>query len=190
MTPAMSLAEVACYERHLVGAKAVLEYGTGGSTVLAGKAGVASLYSVESDVTWLESVRADPAVAELIAAGRAKLVLVDLGRIGRWGKPKNKMWMPWWPGYARRPWQDGFKPDLVLVDGRFRVSCIMQALLNGGPGTKIVVHDFWRRHYYHAVLEFAAPIDRADSMVVLQSKGQKADFRSRWIAWRYLYDHR
>lgn len=190
MIPSMTTCEAACYERHLAGAHAVLEYGVGGSTILAAERGVESLYCAETDAAWLDKVREHPAVAAMVNAGKATLVHVDIGPIGRWGKPKDKWRFYGWPAYARRPWRDGFAPDLVLVDGRFRVSCIMQSLRGGGPGTKIAVHDFWPRAHYHPVLAFAAPIDRAGTMVVLQGNGQERGPQARLLDWRHLYSRR
>lgn len=60
MEPRMTPAELACYARHLSGAKSLLEYGAGGSTVFAIENAIASLYTVESDPDWLTKVREHP----------------------------------------------------------------------------------------------------------------------------------
>jgi hypothetical protein len=169
--PVMSDAEIDCYLRHLRRANGVLEYGVGGSTVLAAEHGVKSLYSLDTDANWLAKTATQSAVSKMIAAGNARLVHVDLGPVGKWGWPKAPRYIHRWPIYARRPWRDGFKPDLVLVDGRFRVSCVMQCLLHGGSDLKIAVHDFWRRPFYHRVLQFASVVDRVDTLVVLRANG-------------------
>jgi hypothetical protein len=184
----MSQDEAECYRHHLAGAQAVLEYGVGGSTVLAAKRKPKSLYCVETDAAWLAQVRRNPAVAEMVASGAARLVHVNLGSTGRWGKPSKTSFLRW-PQYARWPWRDGYSPELVMVDGRFRVSCMVQALLHGGDGTKIAVHDFWPREHFHAVLRFVEVVDRAGTLAVLRKKGD-IGWRARLLAARHLFDRR
>jgi hypothetical protein len=189
ISPHMTTNEIACYRRHLADAQSILEYGVGGSTILAAERAPRSLYCVESDAAWLHEVCLHPAVASMVSIGVAKLVHVDLGPAGRWGKPSRRTWHRW-PIYARQPWQEGYRPDLVMVDGRFRVSCIMQTLLHGAAGTKIVVHDFWKRPRYHTVLQFTEVIDQADSLAVLRKNGKRAGWHAQLVALRYRYDRR
>ncbi|HEX5957142.1 MAG TPA: hypothetical protein VFY92_00610, partial [Hyphomicrobiaceae bacterium] len=93
-----------------------------------------------------------------------------------------------WPACAQHPWRDGFNPHLVLVDGRFRVSCIMAAIQHGVP--KIVVHDFWTRRRLHTVLEFATVVDRVDALAVLKPKEGSPAWRATLVEWRHRYDWR
>lgn len=50
------------------------------------------------------------------------------------------------------------KPDLILIDGRFRPACFIQCLLHVKPGTRILFDDYVDRPNYHLVEEFAKPI--------------------------------
>jgi hypothetical protein len=194
MAPAMTANEVACYVRYLKAATAVLEYGVGGSTVLAAECGVRSLYSIDSDADWVAKVAAHPSVAGMVSAGRAKLVHADIGPVGAWGWPLSYRYIVRWPRYASRLWSDRFKPDLVLVDGRFRVSCIMTALRHGAPGLKIAVHDFRdpaRYHRFERALRFATIIEETDTLVVLKrydGPGSSSSGRCRLLAWRHKFD--
>jgi hypothetical protein len=188
ITAHMSRDETDCYKKHLAAAQAVLEYGVGGSTVLAAQRKPGSLYCVESDAAWLAQVRRNPAVVEMVASGAARLVHVDLGPTGRWGKPSKRSCLRW-PEYARRPWRDGYSPDLVMVDGRFRLSCIMQAVLYGGDDIKIAVHDFWPRKHFHGVLQFVEVVDRAGSLAVLCKRGD-IGLRASLLAARHVFDRR
>ncbi len=67
------------------------------------------------------------------------------------------------------------KPDLVLVDGRFRVACALQAIVNTMPGVEIMIHDFFARQHYYDVLHFADIVDCADNLVVLRAKQPISD---------------
>jgi hypothetical protein len=192
IAPAMTADEVACYVRHLKAATAVLEYGVGGSTVLAAERGVHSLYSIDSDAAWVAKVAGHPGVADMVSGGRAKLVHADIGPLGAWGWPLSYRHILRWPRYANKPWRDGFKPDLVLVDGRFRVSCIMTALRHGAPDLKIAVHDFrdpTRYHRFEPVLRFAAIVDEADTLVVLKGNSvSRSSVSARLLAWQHKFD--
>lgn len=186
--PAMTAAEIDCYARHLTGASAVLEYGMGGSTIMAAER-VDRLYSVESDRKWIAKVAEHPAVASMLSDGRAKLVFIDIGRTGAWGKPRQKSAFLKWPAYAERPWQDGYAPDLVFIDGVFRLHCIMQALKHGAP--KVIVHDFWNRmRLYSPVLRFFSVVDRVDALAVLCPRAGAYDLRAKLLMGLYRYHRR
>ena len=51
------------------------------------------------------------------------------------------------------PWRSGplgmtrsdRKPDVVLIDGRYRVACVAATAMNAPPEAVILVHDFWGR---------------------------------------------
>jgi hypothetical protein len=82
-----------------------------------------------------------------------------------------------------------FRPDLVLVYGRFRMSCIMAAPRLGGPGIKIAVHD-WDCPHHHCVLPFARRIDGADNLGVLEAGLAARSLRACCIELRRRYNWR
>lgn len=145
-----------------------LEYGCGGSTGLLLGAGIGRLTSVDSDAAWLRKLGADPRCAPALAAGRLRLVHVDIGQTGAWGWPQDASRLPHWPAYWRDPWTAAGEADLVLVDGRFRVACALNALPRLAPGGVLLVHDFWQREAYHApLLRHAELLGTAGSLVLL-----------------------
>jgi hypothetical protein len=102
-----------------------LEYGSGASTVLAAAMN-RPFISVETDRLFLQSVRRK--VGALNCAQR--LVHADIGLTGPWGIPflartRSSRTLRKWKAYAETPWSfinQQNLPDLVLIDGRFRVS--------------------------------------------------------------------
>jgi hypothetical protein len=161
----MSPDEAACFRDLVASSRRIIEYGSGGSTVLACRSG-AKLISVESDNAWLERVLADESVRDAVEHNRARLMHIDIGPVGDWGRPLDKSCSGRWPSYSKSPWEQSFDPDLVLVDGRFRVACILQTILNARRGTTLVVHDFWNRPKYHVVLPFLRWSKSVDSLGV------------------------
>ena len=51
----------------------------------------------------------------------------------------------------------GWSPDVVLIDGRFRVACFLTCLLMTSPGTKIVFDDYTENQRYHLASEIVTP---------------------------------
>ncbi|MDQ2762190.1 MAG: glycosyltransferase [Pseudomonadota bacterium] len=141
-----------------------LEFGTGGSTVLAAKAG-SIFVGVDSDTRWLNKLKAQPAVARAIKAGRGALLHVDIGPLGEWGFPADESRAASWPDYIRFPWTEWDsrreRPDLVFVDGRFRVACCLSVVVAMsawraiGDTPRVLLHDFnAARPFYQPVLDF------------------------------------
>jgi hypothetical protein len=148
-----------------------LEYGTGGTTMQAQRVGVPTIIAVESDALWLDGVRHKSEQA----AGRSRFhfVHVDIGPTGEWGYPVSEARWSGYHHYALRAWElcqeQGLSPDVVLIDGRFRMACFLASLLFGKPGCRIIVDDYLDRPYYAAMERFVVKhqmVDRAAEFVV------------------------
>jgi hypothetical protein len=170
--PAMRPAEIAHLTGLLARTRRMLEFGAGGSTTLALKMGVSHLVSVESDSSWIDRIHADDAAARARMDGRLSILHADIGAVGFMGAPTGDGIRDRWPDYARLPWSqaDARQLDLVLIDGRFRVACILETALRVERQTLITVHDFWNRPAYHAVLPFLDEIDRCQTLGVFRAK--------------------
>ncbi len=170
--PSMRPREIALLTSLLRRTKYMVEFGAGGSTTLSLKLGVSHLVSVESDEEWISRLLADDAAARAHEDGRLKLLRADIGPIGFLGGPGKGSEREKWPNYSRTPWAhlDSHALDLILIDGRFRVACILDSLLRIDRRTVLAVHDFWNRPAYHAVLPFLDEIDRCESLGVFRVK--------------------
>lgn len=159
--------------RHAEGARCIVEFGAGHSTGAFARLGVPRLISVDSDPDWIGRLRLDPAVAEAEASGRLTLLHADIGPVKNWGKPRQRsVPQPSWAGYALLPWHTVPEavPDLVFVDGRFRLACLYTALYFAPAGTPILIHDFWNRPHYHQALDFTAVTARTGTMAALTAR--------------------
>lgn len=147
----------------------ILEYGTGGSTRLAASQVHSLVMGVESDRAWAEDleagIRRDHPEANL------RLHWVDVGPTGKWGRPRNHSG---WRGYHLYPlsvWdQPWFRhPDLVLVDGRFRVGCLLATLFRITRPVTLLFDDYAdRAHYVAAVESFVQPVSVTGRMARFQ----------------------
>lgn len=180
--PRMSAEERQLFERILAtGRRRYAEFGTGGSTLLAARQGFDMMVGVESDPAWAAMVREDEEVAAVIAAGRASILHADIGPVGAWGSPVDRDAVRPWPGYIARMWAEWDRlnlfPDLVLVDGRFRVACCLSAALmaaaNRGrhPAPLVLIHDVGeRRPNYDRALDFFHVEEQVGSLRVMSPR--------------------
>lgn len=138
--------------RHYEAAETILEYGSGGSTVLAASLGK-TVFSVESDRDWAE--RMAHHVASI--SDTARVHWADVGPTGPWGVPMKPREHRKFSGYALSVWDrpDFVQPDLVLIDGRFRASCLVAVLLRTTRPVTVLFDDYLKRGYYHGVERLA-----------------------------------
>lgn len=154
-SPAMPELEVSALRDYLGQASSYLEYGSGGSTLLAARTGVRTIYSVESDPVFRGAVLA--AFKQQHGADGIRLfsIHVDIGPTQHWGYPVDAACAARWPLYPEAPWrlaeQHRDAPDLILIDGRFRVASFLMSLCMAKPGTVILFDDYADRPHYHLV---------------------------------------
>lgn len=162
-------------------ARVVLEYGAGGSTVLAASLG-ARVFSVETDPGWIVHVRRWLTSNDL--QDRVTLHYADIGRTARWGRPKKPRRRHWarYLRYPRSVWNrpDFEQPDLILVDGRFRVASFLCAMTRIRRPTRLLFDDWLTRPDYHVVERFQRPALIVDRMAVFDLQPQRLSLRD-WI---------
>jgi len=140
-------AESARLRAAFVAAEVILEFGSGGSTVLAAEMPGKCIFSVESDKAWLRMMQewfADNPVADQT---ELHLVHADIGPTGAWGHPKDDRA---WRRFAHYPlgvWRHtAFRhPDVVFVDGRFRVGCALATALHISRPVTLLFDDYANR---------------------------------------------
>ncbi|WHO40830.1 hypothetical protein PMI04_009680 [Sphingobium sp. AP49] len=162
----MEPAEAALLWECLGRASNYLEFGCGGSTLLAAMCpGIKSISTVETDGAWLEKVAG---AQELIGAPATKFH-VDIGETGEWGFPVSDADAIKWPNYHVHIWDRiQIRPDMIFIDGRFRVATLLAALMHCPEASVLVIHDFWPREHYHAVLPFVDEVRSAETLAVFR----------------------
>ena len=153
MMPAVG---VAALTEHLSTAKSYLEYGSGGSTILAVELGVSVITAVETCKPFLDEVVAK--ANSMPYSGTFNPIWVDVGPTGNCGRPTDMSFKDQWPVYQDVGWNLGISPDVILVDGRFRVSSFCTSFLNATPGTTVLFDDYVPRPQYYVVEKIAKPI--------------------------------
>lgn len=130
-------------------AKFYLEYGSGGSTLMAAQMGVRTV-SVESDRFCASSIKACLGDQDHI-----EFLTPPMGITAEWGRPI------FWaelkgPRYVEAPFaQFGTMfPDLVLIDGRYRAACALEVARRAHEAdarSLLIFDDYVERPQYHVV---------------------------------------
>jgi len=155
-----------------------LEYGSGVSTLVAWQV-AQSVVTVDNDRRYLRAVAKALASASA-SPERFNLIHVDTGITKQWGFPLFRAPTPRrlqrWRRYAAAPWAfldaHAIQPDTILVDGRFRVACVLESLLHlrdGSPCT-ILVDDYADRPEYAVVEAFATRVSIHGLMATLRMR--------------------
>ncbi|MDZ4395964.1 hypothetical protein, partial [Cypionkella sp.] len=156
--------EEAAVRQHYGRARVILEYGSGGSTVIAAELPGKRIFSVESDVKWLAGMQ-----SYFDTNKTASPVVMHHGKVGRtkaWGFPQSEEHFRKWPRYPLSVWDlpEFVHPNVVLIDGRFRAACFLSVLFKITQPTTVLWDDYIDRPAYHEVEALAKPVEMIGRM--------------------------
>ncbi|CEM29827.1 unnamed protein product [Vitrella brassicaformis CCMP3155] len=146
--------EAALVESLLSSDVVALEWGSGGSTFLISPR-VQTLYSIEASAGWCDGMQQNAGEAMKVLRRAEKLFFLCANRYAptkRLSYPTDK------PSEAVKAFRGPYIEvmdtlanlrnvtyyDLVLIDGRYRLACLMYALKYTDSKSKLLVHDFDR----------------------------------------------
>ena len=173
----MTKDELNILSNQLMNCSHYLEFGSGNSTTLAVSApNIKKITTVESDISfWNKLIFSGPELKQSIESKRLEPLLINIGPTKEWGYPADTSHRHLWPNYSSGVFQNQPYYDLILIDGRFRVACTLQACIHMPPGTRIIIHDFFNRVHYHVVLPFLTLVDRADTLGLFTIRNNNPD---------------
>jgi len=129
------------------------EYGCGKSTKYVAKNTQASIVSVDTSKEW-----ADKTKKAIHNRSNVLICHVNCGPVGAWGRPLNFDYQDKFHVYHFFPWSlNQYSPDVVLIDGRFRVACFLATLIRAKPATQILFDDYCDRPHYHIIEKIIKP---------------------------------
>ena len=150
--------------------KNYLEFGSGGTTLFAyNTPNIEKIITVESDKKWIKNI----SYYIKNYKNKKKLIFeyIDIGEISVWGYPASKKNQEKFSNYSKqvfKRYQNDY--DLVFVDGRFRIACTLQVILNCKSDTKIMIHDFNNRPFYHILYKYLDIIYSVDTLALFSIK--------------------
>ena len=162
LRPAMTLLEINLFTKYVSRCNQYFEYGVGGSTVHASINSSAIIRGVDSSREWISKVN------KLTKTSQVNLTYIDIGPIGKWGNPANNKTKHLWPNYSLHINHTDITPDFILVDGRFRVACIIQSILysiKNNIDPIISLHDC-KRSDYNTVNRLLSCVDQVDELSI------------------------
>jgi hypothetical protein len=138
-----------------------LEWGAGGSTVVAASLNK-KFTSIDSDKFFLESVKTKITATNPSFNTESSLVHMDIGLTYYWGYPLqlskslSHTRRAKYEEYSASPLKKHKKlsPDLILIDGRFRVACALNSALyaiQNQSSCTILVDDYTDRAHYKVI---------------------------------------
>jgi hypothetical protein len=151
--------EAGAVRRAYEAADVILEYGSGGSTVLAAGLPGKTVFSVESDEAWADGLEdwfvLNPPLAKSVLVYHA-----DIGPTKRWGRPATDEFWQLYPDYALSIWShpNFVHPDVVLIDGRFRAACFLAVQFQITRPVTVYWDDYTSRAGYHEVERYGKPV--------------------------------
>jgi len=129
----------ALFKRVLKNVKIYGEYGCGKSTVWVLRNTNAQVFSVDTSRYWINEV--------------------SKGNVGDYGYPIDYSKNDFFNLYTDFLWHQDEKPNVVLIDGRFRVCCFLTSLKFAEEGTHIIFDDYMNRPEYHIVEKYVERVE-------------------------------
>jgi hypothetical protein len=177
------------------------EFGVGGSTLMAMHSGLESIVSVDSDADWVAAACRNAEIYAAISSGRADIRHADIGPVGQWGYPRDLGHIQSWPAYIATAWdvwsERNEMPDLIFVDGRFRVACCLSVILLAESGLhstqelRVLLHDVSpERPFYDEVFEFFDVVESVNTLRVMKIKPDISGSRAMSVLLRHQFDPR
>lgn len=154
--------------KHCKHCKNYLEFGSGGSTFLVLlQTDIKNVTSIESDSNWIKYLEKWEFIKQ---EKRLKFRYINIGEVGFLGIPQDPKAKNLYPLYSSEIFKENNNFDFVFIDGRFRVACTIQTILNCNKNTTILIHDFNNREEYHYILKYLDIIDTMDTMCIFKIK--------------------
>ncbi len=162
-------------KRYISSSKKYLEFGLGGSTIFTLINSEAKITSVDTNVAWINFMKKYKIIKQSIP-DRLKIVHIDIGPTKSWGFPVNNDHQDKFEDFSKKIFeiQKDEKYDFILVDGRFRVACALQAVINQLDNQELFigVHDYSLRTEYSILEKFMDIVEFSKTLYVFKIKPQ------------------
>lgn len=153
-----------------------LEYGSGMSTIFAMNY-CNNVISVDNHPDWYGKVNGYISELKQLPFYESVNVyheFIYTGNVGDWGMPMDEKGWKMYHKYILAPWKIAFKyninPDIILIDGRWRVASFLLSLYFAKEGVTILFHDYKNRPHYHIVEEYIKPAEIIDTLAVFKKE--------------------
>jgi hypothetical protein len=169
MTPLFKKNDLQMFKSYLDRSSVYFEYGCGGSTYEACKRpNIKKVISVESDKCWFDKI------VKSVDANKSCILFSDLNsRPNTFGNPGKACTLAQMKTYSNHILEYAtYNIDLILIDGRFRVSSCLKCYNCIDEKCVILFDDFLNRPSYHVILKWFYVIEQTidKCMVALKKR--------------------
>lgn len=157
------------FESEIQKHKSYLEYGSGSSTIYVSKQNYQKVYSVESDYYYAKYLKAKK-------LNNVTILKPKIGITGIWGYPiffRHSFKKGY--RYVNIPWEYSDSKsmfDVVLIDGRYRVACVLNiiSMCSNNHDIVIIFDDYIGRNEYKIVEKYLKLINFEEDMAIFEYK--------------------
>lgn len=169
LRPEMTQEELNLLMNTVKGAESIYEFGCGGSTTVFCQMAIPNVYSVDSSLEWL--VKVQKSATAIGSPTTLILNYVDINANDKdFGMPKDDSKKFNWYSYPTTFNNVSKTPDVVFVDGRFRVACALESWSNMSEYSKLIVHDYTKRPEYHIIEKYFTKEESAHTLCVFAKR--------------------
>lgn len=155
----------------IAGKVSYAEYGIGTATEIACTSPLTNIISVANDRLLAEQFfSANHILPGQFPNNRVTLLVVDLGPAGGTGIPLDGSRASSWSQYVDAPFSQKIVPDIVLINGPFKVACMLRTVLDAPEADVVVKCDDFSR--FNLIEPFLTTVEQCDSLVYLRRNPQ------------------
>jgi hypothetical protein len=177
--------EIAEFRNRMALSQSYLEYGAGGTTLLACEMHVARIVSIETSLSFRTEIIDKYGLQPFMDSGRLAIHHANLGATGEWGFPLRAPQRSQVEEYLAWPARIA-DFDLALIDGRYRIAAAASLYLAAKDGATIMIHDYANRPAYHVIEAFLDRIKAVDTLAIFAPRPE-AEHEAKRILNEYLH---
>lgn len=165
----MTIAERLLFNDLLANATFYQEFGAGGTTVLAlMHKHIQKVMTIDSNQPWIKLLSDREDITKAKRDGRLELVLAERRPVTAHGAPDE------WPEYSGHYAESSTKFDLIFMNERFRVACLLKALARASLDQRnnmvFAMHGYTNHPKYHVVEKFVDKVKTINTLAVFRPK--------------------
>ena len=168
LKPYMQDNEIELFGKYLLKSSNYIEFGAGGSTIYALEKNIKNIYSIETDISWINKLKKFKLIQDKLNKKELTIKYLDLEckwwKHVSWRSSTEFCSKKNWSLYSKLANECTFTPDLILIDGRFRVASALESIKIMNDDTFLLIHDYIRKQYY-VVEDF---FDKIEGVLTLQ----------------------
>lgn len=161
------------FKKYIQNSKGYIEFGLGGSTISSLINSQTIIHSVDTNDSWINFMKEYKIIQDNLDK-RLHIYKVDIGPTKSWGYPIDDSRKDSYKIFSSKIFSevDLTLIDTILVDGRFRIACTLNTVLNFHDlkEVNILIHDYSLREDYKIVEKYLDLKEKTKTLYVFKIK--------------------